>query len=113
MINGIRLIDDFAHHPAELKTTIDTARALLGPNERLTITFQPQLFSRTLRLKHELAAVLTRCDQVFLLPIYADGEKDTRLVRSDMVADGIRKLGGAVELFSMISTISSRERPGC
>jgi len=108
VINGIRLIDDFAHHPAELKTTIDTARVLLGPTERLTIAFQPQLFSRTLRLKHELAAVLTRCDQVFLLPIYADGEKDTRLVRSDMVADGIRKLGGAVELFDGLDDLVER-----
>lgn len=108
VINRIRLIDDFAHHPAELKTTIDTARALLGLNERLTIAFQPQLFSRTLRLKHELAAVLTRCDQVFLLPIYANGEKDTRLVRSEMVADGIRKLGGAVELFDDLDDLVER-----
>jgi UDP-N-acetylmuramate--L-alanine ligase len=108
VIKGIRLIDDFAHHPAELKTTIDTARALLGPNERLTIAFQPQLFSRTLRLKHELATVLTHCDQVFLLPIYADGERDTRLVRSEMVADEIRKLGGAVELFDDLDDLVER-----
>ncbi|MBA2622665.1 MAG: UDP-N-acetylmuramate--L-alanine ligase [Chthoniobacterales bacterium] len=107
-VNGIRVIDDYAHHPAELAATIDTARALLGPSERLAIAFQPQLFSRTQRLQDELGAVLARCDEVFLLEIDPGGENDSGRVRSQFVADRIKSLDGKVELFEDVDDLVER-----
>jgi len=106
--DGIRVIDDYAHHPAELKAIIHTARSVLCKDERLAIAFQPQLFSRTVRLKKELAAILSQCDQVFLLEIDPGGEKDTKLVRSGLLADEIAKQGGTVELCEDIAELVAR-----
>jgi UDP-N-acetylmuramate--alanine ligase len=63
------LIDDYAHHPQELKALISGVRSLFG-NKKLTLVFQPHLFSRTQDLAQEFADVLSTVDEIILLPIY-------------------------------------------
>jgi UDP-N-acetylmuramate--alanine ligase len=71
--NGIVYIDDYAHHPEELKACINSARVMF-PGKKITGIFQPHLFSRTNDFKLEFAKSLSALDEVLLLPIYAARE---------------------------------------
>jgi len=63
------LIDDYAHHPVELKALLETVKSFY-PNRKNTIVFQPHLFSRTRDFMTEFAAILSQFDAVILLDIY-------------------------------------------
>jgi len=77
------LIDDYAHHPEELKALINGVRSLF--DAPLTIVFQPHLFSRTNDLADDFAAVLDTADEVILLPIYPARELPMEGVSSELV----------------------------
>jgi UDP-N-acetylmuramate--alanine ligase len=66
-------IDDYAHHPTELKKTIETVRTHF-PGKHLTVIFQPHLFSRTLDQIDGFVHELRKVDRLILLPIYAARE---------------------------------------
>ncbi len=78
------LIDDYAHHPEELKALISGVRSLFG-DKKLTLVFQPHLFSRTNDLADEFAASLSLADEVILLPIYPARELPMEGVNSEMI----------------------------
>ncbi|MBC7722648.1 MAG: UDP-N-acetylmuramate--L-alanine ligase [Pedobacter sp.] len=78
------LIDDYAHHPTELKALISGVRSLFG-GKKLTLVFQPHLFSRTNDLADEFAASLSLADEVILLPIYPARELPMPGVSSEMI----------------------------
>jgi len=82
-------IDDYAHHPEELKALITGAKALF-PDKRCTIVFQPHLYSRTKDLADEFASVLDLADQVILLPIYPARELPIEGVSSQMILDRMK-----------------------
>jgi len=82
-------IDDYAHHPEELKALITGAKALF-PDKRCTIVFQPHLYSRTKDLADEFASVLDLGDQVILLPIYPARELPIEGVSSQMILDRMK-----------------------
>ncbi|RYY63570.1 MAG: UDP-N-acetylmuramate--L-alanine ligase, partial [Chitinophagaceae bacterium] len=63
------LIDDYAHHPEELSALLKSARSLF-PGRRITVIFQPHLFSRTKDLFHGFAKSLEWADRILLLPVY-------------------------------------------
>ncbi|HEY0677557.1 MAG TPA: UDP-N-acetylmuramate--L-alanine ligase [Chitinophagaceae bacterium] len=79
-------IDDYAHHPEELKALITGAKALFS-NRSCTIVFQPHLYSRTRDLAEEFARVLDLADEVILLPIYPARELPIPGVSSKMILD--------------------------
>lgn len=79
-------IDDYAHHPEELKALITGAKALF-PRMSCTIVFQPHLYSRTKDLAAEFAQVLDLADEVILLPIYPARELPMEGVTSKMIMD--------------------------
>ena len=79
------LIDDYAHHPAELAALISGVRSLYS-NQKLTLVFQPHLFSRTQDLCDGFADSLSAADEVVLLPIYPARELPIPGVTSEMVA---------------------------
>jgi UDP-N-acetylmuramate--alanine ligase len=79
------LIDDYAHHPAELAALISGIRSLYS-NQKLTLVFQPHLFSRTQDLCYGFAASLSAADEVVLLPIYPARELPIPGVTSEMIA---------------------------
>ena len=77
------LIDDYAHHPEELKPLIKGVRSLF--DQRLVIVFQPHLFSRTNDLANEFAEALDLADEVILLPIYPAREVPVEAVTSELI----------------------------
>jgi UDP-N-acetylmuramate--alanine ligase len=78
------LIDDYAHHPAELAALISGVRSLY-PEQKLTLVFQPHLFSRTQDLCDGFAESLSAADEVVLLPIYPARELPIPGVTSDVI----------------------------
>jgi UDP-N-acetylmuramate--alanine ligase len=82
------LIDDYAHHPEELKACINSVRELY-PNSNITGVFQPHLFSRTRDFADEFAKSLDLLDQIVLLPIYPARELPMEGVHSQMLLDKI------------------------
>jgi UDP-N-acetylmuramate--alanine ligase len=90
---GIRVIDDYAHHPTEIRATIATARLAAGSGRVIAI-FQPHRYSRTLALSDEFASALRSADQVVLLDIYGAGEEPIPGASSAAIALAISHLGG-------------------
>ncbi len=80
------LIDDYAHHPTELQALISGVRSLFA-NKKLTLVFQPHLFSRTNDLADEFAASLSLADEVILLPIYPARELPMPGVTSEVIVN--------------------------
>lgn len=84
------LIDDYAHHPEELKACISSVRELY-PDKKITGVFQPHLFSRTRDFADEFARSLELLDDVILLPIYPAREQPMEGIHSQMLLDKISK----------------------
>jgi UDP-N-acetylmuramate--alanine ligase len=78
------LIDDYAHHPEELKALITGVKSIFT-NKKVTLVFQPHLFSRTNDLVDEFAQSLDLADEVILLPIYPARELPMEGVNSEML----------------------------
>ncbi|MEJ7676645.1 MAG: cyanophycin synthetase [Segetibacter sp.] len=79
------LIDDYAHHPEELRALINGVRSLF--TKKLAMVFQPHLFSRTKDQADGFAVVLDMCDEVVLLPIYPARELPMEGVSSEMILE--------------------------
>lgn len=92
---GVKVIDDYAHHPTEIAATINSARA--NDIGKLCIVFQPHTYTRTYELLDDFAEVLSKADKVVLVDIYASREKDTGLVSSKDLAEKIVEHGGDVQ----------------
>ena len=84
--DGIRVYDDYAHHPSELAATLAAARPLAGDG-RVLVLFQPHLYSRTLHLAHELGATLAAADFVCVTDVYAAREEPLESVTGKLVVD--------------------------
>lgn len=80
------IIDDYAHHPVELKALINAAKQLY-PNQNITVVFQPHLYSRTKDFVGEFAESLDLADEVLLLPIYPARELPIEGVNSQIIVD--------------------------
>ena len=92
--DGALVVDDYAHHPTEVRASIQAARAA-APDRRLVVAFQPHLFSRTRDFKREFAEALVEADVVYLLDIYPAREQPVAGVTSALVADEMARLGRA------------------
>ena len=79
-------IDDYAHHPEELKACFDAVRQL-HPDKKLTVIFQPHLFTRTRDFADEFAKVLSTADDVILLEIYPARELPIEGINSQFLLD--------------------------
>ncbi len=79
-------VDDYAHHPEELRAAITSLKAMF-PGRRLTAVFQPHLFTRTRDLADGFAEALSLADQVVLLPIYPAREQPIEGVVSEIIGD--------------------------
>ena len=95
MPNGATVVDDYAHHPSEMKATLMTAKEMRF--DRILCAFQPHTYTRTKALFDEFVKALALCDQAVLAPIYAAREQNTIGISSDDLA---RAIPGAVSLGS-------------
>ena len=89
--DGITVIDDYAHHPTEIKATLNTAKKI--NHNKTYCVFQPHTYTRTKSLFDEFTTAFADADELILMDIYAAREKDTGLVSSDELGDAIRKTG--------------------
>jgi UDP-N-acetylmuramate--alanine ligase len=89
---GITIIDDYGHHPTEIKATLAAAKG--GSNRRLVVLFQPHRYSRTRDLVNEFAGAFNEADLLFLTEIYAAGEAPIPGVTGERLAQTIQGAGG-------------------
>jgi UDP-N-acetylmuramate--alanine ligase len=109
---GPVFIDDYAHHPQELKALISGARSLFE-KKKLVLVFQPHLFSRTRDLADGFASSLDLADEVILLPIYPARELPIEGVNSEMILNKMKLKNKSImtkdELINNIGNILSKE----
>ncbi len=91
-INRILVIDDYAHHPTEIRATLTAAKAVY-PERRVIAIFQPHLFSRTRQFAPEFAQALAIADEVILTDIYPAREQPMPGVTSEMIRQEALKNG--------------------
>jgi UDP-N-acetylmuramate--alanine ligase len=89
--NGVTVVDDYGHHPTEIKATLAAAR--LGPFRRILVLFQPHRFSRTKHLLEEFGTAFHQADEVYLLDIYAASEQAIEGVSARALLDKLRAYG--------------------
>ena len=97
---GRHIVDDYAHHPSEVKATLSMAQLMVSsgrsplpsPPQRLLAVFQPHRYSRTQEFLEAFAGALQNCDALLLAPIYSAGETPVAGVCSRTLADRIRQL---------------------
>ncbi len=81
-------IDDYAHHPDEINATLEAAR-MLFPRKKITVVFQPHLYSRTRDFATGFAHALEKADEIFLLPVYPAREQPIEGVDSNIIFNKI------------------------
>lgn len=91
---GATIVDDYAHHPTEIKASLAAAHNY--PHERLIVCFQPHTYTRTLSFLDGFAEALSAADTVLLADIYPAREPDIYGVSSKDIADRLEKLGADV-----------------
>lgn len=89
--NGIVVVDDYGHHPTEIRATLAAARAAW--QRPLIVVFQPHRFSRTRDLADEFAKAFEQADRVYVMDIYPAGEAPIPGITGQMMADTIRASG--------------------
>ena len=85
---GVRVVDDYGHHPTEVAAAIETAR--LGAPGRVIVVFQPHRYTRTLRLRERFGPALALADAVILTEVYAAGESPVAGATSGAIAAAVR-----------------------
>jgi UDP-N-acetylmuramate--L-alanine ligase/UDP-N-acetylenolpyruvoylglucosamine reductase len=95
---GIRVFDDYGHHPTEIAATLSTARSLLNDTPestpgRLLVMFQPHRYSRTVAFQHEFGKALLAADTVFVTDIYPANERPMPGVSGKMLVDTAQAQG--------------------
>ena len=89
--NGVTIIDDYAHHPTEIRATLTSAKNY--PHRDIWCIFQPHTYTRTKAFFHEFAEALSLADHVILADIYAARETDTLGMSSEALAEELKHLG--------------------
>jgi UDP-N-acetylmuramate--alanine ligase len=90
-VRGITVVDDYGHHPTEIRATLDGAR--LCGFRRIHVLFQPHRYSRTFHLMDEFARSFLQADSVFVMDIYAASEKPIEGVTAQSLTERIRQFG--------------------
>ena len=95
---SVTLVDDYGHHPTEVRATLDSARQV-WPEARKIMVYQPHRYSRTRDLYEDFVAVLSQCDVLILLDVYPAGEAPIAGADSRSLARSIRQRGNIEPIF--------------
>lgn len=109
--NGFTIIDDYAHHPTEIRATLTAAKHY--PHKKLWCVFQPHTYTRTKAFFHEFAEALALADHVVLADIYAARETDTLGMSSAQLAETIQSLGTDSHYFPSFQAIEEFITENC
>ncbi len=89
--SGTQIYDDYAHHPTEVIAALQGFREIYSRGQKkITVVFQPHLYSRTKLLLEDFAGAFGQADQVIILPIYAAREENDGTISSDILAEKIK-----------------------
>jgi UDP-N-acetylmuramate--alanine ligase len=112
-VNNIRIIDDYGHHPTEVRVTLETARRYVGSGEVFVI-FQPHRFTRTQMFAQEFGVALNLADHIYLLEVYAASEEPIPGITSNLIARGqsAEKFHYQPSMIEVIDEIASKVQPG-
>lgn len=105
VVGGAIVIDDYAHHPTEVRATLATAAKMASG--RVIVAFQPHTYSRTLHLIDEFAAAFDDADQIIITDIYAAREKDNGMIHARDLAQRLADRGKNVEYIALFEDIAS------
>ncbi len=100
-------MDDYAHHPRELTAAITSFRAMF-PGRKMTVVFQPHLYTRTRDFFGEFARALSLADEVLLLPIYPAREEPIEGVTSEMLLEKITVPAAVVQKEDLLETLRKK-----
>src|SRR5205814_9086461 len=89
---GITVVDDYGHHPTEIKATLSAAR-IGAPNRRIVVLFQPHRYSRTNDLMDEFASAFNNADVLLVTDIYAASEMPIEGVNDEILTGRIKSYG--------------------
>jgi len=111
--NGVTVIDDYGHHPTEVKVTLETAKRFAGTGKVIAI-FQPHRYSRTAMFVSEFAEVLAIADQVFLLEVYAASEPAIPGVSSILISNAMdpSKVTFEPSMIDVVNSAVTAAQPG-
>ena len=110
-VNGIRVIDDYGHHPTEIEVTLTAARRFAGDG-KLIVVFQPHRYSRTKAFIDEFARTLDLADDVIVLEIYAASEKPIEGVSSELIVEKMEHGRFIPNFVSAIDAVLGIAKPG-
>lgn len=112
-VADITVVDDYAHHPTEVRATLAAARARY-PGRRIVAVFQPHTFSRSLLYAAEFAEALSDADLAFVTDIYAAREPDPGTIRARDIAGAVAggRGGASGDLAATVARIVSAVKPG-
>ncbi|MFH1675515.1 MAG: UDP-N-acetylmuramate--L-alanine ligase [bacterium] len=113
--NGFMVVDDYAHHPTEIKATLSGARA--NTNRRIIAVFQPHRYTRTSYMLEQYGNAFDDADEVIVTDIYSAGENPIENISSRLVAEIIRRKSPVrvtelPDLESVITELKTKVRPG-
>jgi UDP-N-acetylmuramate--alanine ligase len=91
-VAGITVVDDYGHHPTEIRATLSAAR-IGAPNRRIVVLFQPHRYSRTQDLLQEFASAFNNADVLFVIDIYAASETPIEGVNAEVLTERIKSYG--------------------
>ena len=111
VLNGVTIIDDYAHHPQEIRSSLKTAQNY--PHNRIWCVFQPHTYTRTKAFLDEFAKALSMADCIVLADIYAARETDTLGISSRDIAEKIERLGKKVWYFHTFEEIEEFLKKSC
>lgn len=104
-VSGVTIIDDYAHHPQEIRATLETAKHY--PHKKLWVVFQPHTYTRTRAFLDEFAESLSLADEVILADIYAARETDNLGISSKDIVERIEKKGVKVHYIPSFEEIET------
>ena len=110
-VHGVRVIDDYGHHPTELKVTLEAARRYAADG-RLIVIFQPHRYSRTQAFAQGFADVLDTADRAIVLEVYAASEKPIDGVTSKIITSKMSKGEYIPNFVEVTDSVIAMAEPG-
>ena len=110
-VHGVRVIDDYGHHPTEIHVTLEAARRYADEG-RLIVIFQPHRYSRTKAFAAKFATELDRADRAIVLEVYAASEKPIDGVSSKMITSKMNKGEYVPNFVEVADSVIADAQPG-
>ncbi len=116
-VNGVIFVDDYAHHPEEVKATLATAKEIIRNNNKVVAIFQPHRYSRFSSLFDEFVESMKDADEIYVSPVYAAGEQpilgyDNNKLVSSLISKFPNKKISAISGFQELLAIYNRASKG-